>query len=61
MKNELSRKINVISCGAHIVHNCIQTTFDVIPIKVEALVIKMHKYFHICVKIILNNFENSQK
>jgi hypothetical protein len=31
----------------HIVHNCIQTATDVLPIEVEALVVKIYKYFHI--------------
>ena len=31
----------------HIVHNCLQTAVDVLPIEVEALVVKIYKYFYI--------------
>lgn len=47
IKNELGREINGIGCGAHIIHNCIQTAVDVLPFDVEALVVKIYKYFHI--------------
>lgn len=47
VKNELGRTINGIGCGAHIVHNAVQTAVDVLPIEVEALVVKIYKYFHI--------------
>ena len=44
---ELGRNIVGVGCGAHIVHNCIQTAVDVLPIEVESLVVKIYKYFHI--------------
>jgi len=47
MKNELGREINEIGCGALIVHNCMQTAVDVLPIEIEALIVKIYKYFHI--------------
>lgn len=47
MTNELGREINGIGCGTHIVHNCMQTAVDVLPIEIKALVIKTYKYFHI--------------
>jgi hypothetical protein len=36
-----------VVCGAHIVHNCLQTVVDVLPIEEKALVVKIYKYFHI--------------
>jgi len=36
-----------VGCGAHIVHNCLQTMADVLPIGIEALVVKIDKYVHI--------------
>jgi hypothetical protein len=47
LKKEIGRNIVGVGCGAHIVHNCLQTAVDVLPIKVEALVVKIYKYFHI--------------
>ena len=47
MKKELGRNIVGVGCGAHIVHNCIQTAVDVFPIEVESLVVKIYIYFHI--------------
>lgn len=47
LKKELARNIVGIGCGAHIVHNCLQTAVDVLPIEVEALVVKIYKYFYI--------------
>ncbi|GBN95378.1 hypothetical protein AVEN_144828-1 [Araneus ventricosus] len=36
LKNSLGREINGIGCGAHIVHNCVQTTVDSLSIDIEA-------------------------
>ena len=47
LKKELGRNIVGVGCGAHIVHNCIQTAVDVLSIEVEALVVKIYKYFYI--------------
>lgn len=47
LKNSLGQEINGIGCGAHIVHNCVQTAVDSLPIDIEALVVKIYKYFHI--------------
>ena len=47
LKKELARNIVGIGCGAHIVHTCLQTAVDVLPIEVEALVVKIYKYFYI--------------
>ncbi|GBM60523.1 hypothetical protein AVEN_260008-1 [Araneus ventricosus] len=47
LKNSLGREINGIGCGAHIVHNCVQTAVDSLPIDIEALLVKIYKYFHI--------------
>ncbi|GBN25688.1 hypothetical protein AVEN_74584-1 [Araneus ventricosus] len=47
LKNSLGREINGIGCGAHIVHNCVQTAVDSLPVDIEALLAKIYKYFHI--------------
>ncbi|XP_023231785.1 uncharacterized protein LOC111631712 [Centruroides sculpturatus] len=47
LKKELGRNIVGIGCGAHIVHNCLQTAVDVLPIEIEALVVKIYKFFYI--------------
>jgi hypothetical protein len=47
LKKEMGRNIVGVGCGAHIVHNCLQTAVDVLPIEVEALVVKLYQYFHI--------------
>lgn len=47
LKNNLGREINGIGCGAHIVHNCVQSGVDGLPIDIEALVVKIYKHFYI--------------
>lgn len=47
LKTSLGRDINGIGCGAHIVHNCVQSGIDGLPFDIEALVVKIYKYFHI--------------
>ncbi|GBN24906.1 hypothetical protein AVEN_8103-1 [Araneus ventricosus] len=47
LKNSLGREINGIGCGAHIVHNCVQTAVDSFPIDIETALVKIYKYFHI--------------
>ncbi|GBN59890.1 hypothetical protein AVEN_180492-1 [Araneus ventricosus] len=47
LMNSLGREINGIGCGAHIVHNCVQTAVDSLPIDIEALLVNIYKYFHI--------------
>ena len=49
--NELHRELLDIGCAAHIVHNCLQTAVDVLPIDVEVLAVKIYKYFHIYIYI----------
>ncbi|GBM01387.1 hypothetical protein AVEN_236209-1 [Araneus ventricosus] len=39
LKNSLGREINGIGCGANIVHNCMQTAVDSLPIDIEALLV----------------------
>ncbi|GBN79137.1 hypothetical protein AVEN_267869-1 [Araneus ventricosus] len=58
LKNSLGQEINGIGCGAHIVHNCVQTAVDSLPIDIEALLVKIYKYFHIyTIRVIkVNNF-----
>jgi hypothetical protein len=43
----MGRNIVGVGCGAHIIHNCLQTVADVLPIEVKAFVVKIYKYFHI--------------
>jgi hypothetical protein len=40
-------KIRGIECAAHILHNALQTSADVLPMDVEAIVNKMFQYSHI--------------
>ena len=47
LNNEFHRELLGIFCAAHIVHNCLQTAVDVLPIDVEVLAVKIYKYFHI--------------
>lgn len=47
LKNILGREISGIECGAHIVHNCVETAVDNLPIDIEALLVKIYKYFNI--------------
>jgi hypothetical protein len=42
----MGRNIVGVGCGAHIIHNCLQTAVDVLPIEVD-LAVKIYKYFHI--------------
>lgn len=30
----------------HLTHNCVQTSCDILPIKAEAVVVKIYKYFY---------------
>lgn len=54
-KNNLFRKLQArigkeiigVGCGAHIVHNCLQTAVDCLPFDVECFAVKVYKYFHI--------------
>lgn len=47
LKKEMARNIVGISCGAHFIHNCLQTAFDVLPIQTSALLMTIYKYFSI--------------
>jgi hypothetical protein len=42
-------KINIrgIGCAAHILHNALRTSADILPVDVEAVVNKIFQYFHI--------------
>jgi hypothetical protein len=39
--------IHGVGCASHILHNALQTTADILPIDVEAIVNKIFQYFHI--------------
>jgi hypothetical protein len=45
--SNLKMKIPGIGCAAHILHNALQTSADILPIDVEAIVNKIFQYFHI--------------
>jgi len=42
LRKGIRRNISV-GCSAHIIHNCFQTVADVLPIGIEALVVKIDK------------------
>ncbi|XP_059807060.1 uncharacterized protein LOC132381581 [Hypanus sabinus] len=44
---QLGREIFSVGCGTHIVHNCLQTAADSLPLDVECFAVKIYKYFHI--------------
>jgi hypothetical protein len=47
LRKVIRRNIVGVDCGAHIVHNCLQTVIDVLSIGIDALVVKIYKYVHI--------------
>jgi hypothetical protein len=47
LETELKRQIFGISCGAHIIHNCLQCAVDCLPIDIECFPVKVYKYFSI--------------
>lgn len=47
LENILQRELVGIGCGAHILHNCLQTAVDCLPIDIESFAVKVYKYFHI--------------
>lgn len=47
LNNNLKTNINGIGCAAHILHNAIQSSADVLPIDVEIIVNKIFQFFHI--------------
>lgn len=46
LQERLRRKVIGIGCAAHIVHNAVQTSVDVLPIDVQAILGKVFQYFH---------------
>lgn len=40
-----SRNVLWIGWGVHIIHNCLQTSCDILPIKIEAIGVKIDKYY----------------
>lgn len=46
LQKALNRPIFGIGCGAHILHNAVQTACDSLPLDVEATVVKLYKYFY---------------
>jgi hypothetical protein len=47
LRNLRSRSVLRIGCGAHIIHNCIQTNCNILPIERETVFVKICKYFFI--------------
>jgi hypothetical protein len=45
--SDLKMKIQGIACATHILHNAVQTSADILPIDVEAIVNKISQYFYI--------------
>ena len=43
--NVYSRLKEGIGCSAHIIHNIIQRAVDCLSVEIEAIVVKIHKYF----------------
>jgi hypothetical protein len=43
LRKGIRRNILEVGCSAHIVHNCLQTLADVLPIGIEALVVTIDK------------------
>lgn len=46
LQKALSRPIIGIGCCAHIMHNTVQTACDALPVDVEAIVVKVYKFFY---------------
>lgn len=46
MNNNLN--ISGIGCAAHILHNAMQTSTDILRIDIECIVNKIFQYFYIC-------------
>jgi hypothetical protein len=44
---DLKMNIDGIGCAAHILHNALQTSADILPVDVEAIVNKLFQYFYI--------------
>jgi hypothetical protein len=52
IKSQLNRNIIGFVCNAHIIHNCIKTAFDSMPVDIEVLVTKIFGYFHIYTRFV---------
>ena len=47
LNSVLKMNIQGIGCAAHVVHNGVQTSADILPIDIETVVNKIFQYFHI--------------
>jgi hypothetical protein len=45
--SNLKMKIQGIGCAAHMLHDALQTSTEILPIDIEAIVNKIFQYFHI--------------
>jgi hypothetical protein len=43
----LQLNIRGVGCAAHVVHNGVQTSVDILPVYIETVVNKIFQYFHI--------------
>jgi hypothetical protein len=43
----MKRDVVAIVCGAHIKHMCVESSYDMLPVEVQELVVKIYKHFHI--------------
>lgn len=43
----LEKNIHGVGCAAHVVHNGVQTSADILPVDIETIVNKVFQYFHI--------------
>ncbi|XP_062916330.1 uncharacterized protein LOC134352791, partial [Mobula hypostoma] len=47
LQAHLGKEIFSVGCGTRIIHNCLQTAADSLPLDVECFAVKIYKYFHI--------------
>ena len=47
LQQSLKRKIVGVGCAAHIIHNSIQTSSDLLPVDVEHIITKIYAFFYI--------------
>jgi hypothetical protein len=47
--SDLKMNIRGLGCAAHILHNALRTSADILLVDVEVIVNKIFKYFYICV------------
>jgi hypothetical protein len=43
----MKRDVDAIGCATQIVHRCVQNSCDMLPIEVQAIMVKLCRYFHV--------------